>query len=77
MSIRTQETPDWMQELAADAQQMQAVISRIDELAAKGLFSLTRHDYVATGLRLGEIQEGLQLLCKLCEIKMEPHFFKP
>jgi hypothetical protein len=65
---------DWMRELEHDAQQFTAVVQRVDELAGKALADLTiRKNYLAVGLRLAEIQEGLQLLCTLAGIKVTPY----
>lgn len=65
---------DWMQELEADAMQFTTVASRINDLAARALGDLEiRKDYVGCRIRLLEMQEGLQLLCKLAGVKLNPH----
>jgi len=62
--------PDWMRELEFDAQHMQALISRLDELASKAQHNLQTKDYVAAHVRLDEIRQGMRLLCELCGIKL-------
>lgn len=61
---------DWMRELDHDAQQIQAIIARIDELAYKASHTNALGDKQATGIRLAEIREGLQLLCQLMGVKL-------
>lgn len=61
---------DWMVELEHDAQQVQAVVSRLDELALRAINNLVTRNSVDAGIRLSEIREGLQLLCKLMGVKL-------
>lgn len=61
---------DWMRELEMDAQKMQSLVSRLDELARKALFDMGHGNTKDAGIRLLEIREGLQLLCELCGVKM-------
>jgi hypothetical protein len=62
---------DWMLELEHDAQQVQAVISRLDHLALKAIESITTRNAVDAGIRLTEIREGLRLLCELMGVKLQ------
>lgn len=64
------EDQDWMRELEMDAQKMQSIVSRMDELARKALFSMGAGDTKAAGIRLLEIREGLLILCELTGTKM-------
>lgn len=68
--IRVPQTnQDWMMELQHDAQQFQAVVERVDQLADMALRNLANGDKVDAGLRLMEIREGLNLICELAGIK--------
>lgn len=72
--LDAQHSQDWMQELEADANQFQAVVTRVDQLAGRAIHDIAvRKDYVTAGMRLAEIQEGLQLLCQLAGIKVNPY----
>jgi hypothetical protein len=73
MSLSEQYNRDWMREIEADTRQMQELVRRIDRLAADATTALVRHDHKGCGMRLAEIQEGLQLLCDLTGIKVDPH----
>lgn len=62
---------DWIRDLDHDAQQVQTVIARVDELACKASHANSIGDKRATGIMLAEIREGLQLLCQLMGVKID------
>jgi hypothetical protein len=62
---------DWMRELAADAQKVQAVITGIDVTTARAHIALRLGDYRQVAIRLEEIREGLRLVCELTGIKIQ------
>jgi hypothetical protein len=63
---------DWMQELEFDAVHVQAVMGRIHELGMRALHANQIGDKLATGHRVGEMLEGVELLCKLFNVVL-PH----
>jgi hypothetical protein len=70
----SEKSNDWMRELAQDADNVQMVLKRIDELAARAQSDLAiNKNPVGAMIRLGEIQEGIQLLCQLMGVKVTPY----
>jgi hypothetical protein len=66
------ENTDWMQELAQDAANWQAVVQNVDNLASLVLGDLTlRRDYKSAALRVAMIREGLGILCKLAGVELK------
>lgn len=65
------ESPDWMRELESDSMQVQAMLSRMDELCKKALFNLGAGNTVDAGIRLVEVREGLRLIGSLMGIKLQ------
>ena len=62
---------DWMVELDHDAQHVQAVIVRLDELTLKAAQNLQSRNSVDAMIRISEIREGLRLLCNLMGVKIQ------
>lgn len=62
---------DWMRELEHDAQHVQAVIVRLDEIALRAITNLQQGATVEAGIRITELREGLRLLCDLMGVKIQ------